>query len=295
MEEQTYGNYPITAMAMVSVLNMQYANHLADLVGTESVNLHPTFELIYDNLVMKKLKSNGYTIINFETGADYVDEFKNLDLYYCKNNSLLEHKLTSVLLQTSIIGYFVDKIEYQEHRNRILCTFSELSQIKNIDEPTFVYAHLVLPHVPYVFTPDGEPRDPVSRTNLENDQDIEGYINQIKFTNTEIQKIVNKLLYKTSEPPIIIIQSDHGSDFGLDWKNVSEDMIRQRMSNFQALYLPNENVDLTTKSSTPVNTFRIIFNLYFDGNYEILPDKIYWADYDKPYDFKDVTSILISD
>ena len=72
-------------------------------------------------------------------------------------------------------------------------------------------------------------------------------------------------------------------------------MIRQRMSNFQALYLPNENVDLTTKSSTPVNTFRIIFNLYFDGNYEILPDKIYWADYDKPYDFKDVTSILISD
>ena len=295
VEEQTYGNYPITAMAMVSVLNMQYANHLADLVGTESVNLHPTFELIYDNLVMKKLKSNGYTIINFETGADYVDEFKNLDLYYCKNNSLLEHKLTSVLLQTSIIGYFVDKIEYQEHRNRILCTFSELSQIKNIDEPTFVYAHLVLPHVPYVFTPDGEPRDPVSRTNLENDQDIEGYINQIKFTNTEMQKIVNKLLYKTSEPPIIIIQSDHGSDFGLDWKNVSEDMIRQRMSNFQALYLPNENVDLTTKSSTPVNTFRIIFNLYFDGNYEILPDKIYWADYDKPYDFKDVTSILISD
>ena len=293
--EQTYGNYPITPTSMATVLNMQYPHHLADLLGSESADLHPTFEIIYDNLVMKKLKSNGYTIINFETGADYVDEFKNLDLYYCKNDSLLEHKLTNALLHTSIIGYFVDRIEYQEHRNRILCSFSELPQIKNIDEPTFVYAHMVIPHIPYVFTAEGEPRDPINRSDSQGDQDVEGYLNQVKFTNMEIQKVINQLLYKTNEPPIIIIQSDHGSDFGLDWKNVTEDALRQRMSNFQAFYLPNENSDLMSKASTPVNIFRIIFNLYFDGNYEMLPDKVYWNDYYKPYDFKDVTSILISD
>ncbi len=295
VQEQTYGNYPITALAMASTLNMQYPNYLADFVGTESTNLHPTFKLIYDNLVMKKLKLNGYTIINFETGADYVDEFKNLDLYYCKNNSLLEHKLTNVLLRTSMIGYFIEKMEYQEHRNRILCAFSELPQIKNIDEPTFVYAHLVLPHIPYVFTAEGEPRDPASRSDLQGDQDIEGYLNQIRFTNMEIKKIVNELLYKTNKPPIIIIQSDHGSDFGLDWKKPTEDMQRQRMPNFQAFYLPNVDSGLVGEALTPVNTFRVVFNLYFNENYEILPDKIYWNDYDKPYDFKDITSIFISD
>ena len=293
--EQTYGNYPITATAMASVLNMQYPHHLTDLIGTESADLHPTFELIYDNFVMKKLKSHGYTIINFETGADYVDEFKNLDLYYCKNDSLLEHKLTNSLLHTSIIGYFVDRMEYQEHRNMIQCIFSELSEIKNIDEPTFVYAHIVSPHVPFVFTAEGEPRDPVSRSDLQGDQDAEGYLNKVKFTNMEIRKLVNKLLYKTNESPIIIIQSDHGSDFGLDWKNLTEDTQRQRMSNFQAFYLPNENSNLMSKTSTPVNIFRIIFNTYFNENYEILPDKIYWNDYSKPYDFKDITSTIISD
>jgi hypothetical protein len=67
------------------------------------------------------------------------------------------------------------------------------------------------------------------------------------------------------------------------------------MPNFQAFYLPNVDSGLVGEALTPVNTFRVVFNLYFNENYEILPDKIYWNDYDKPYDFKDITSIFISD
>ena len=65
------------------------------------------------------------------------------------------------------------------------------------------------------------------------------------------------------------------------------------MSNFQAIYLPNGDSDLASKSITPVNIFRIVFNSYFNENHEILPDKIFWNTWNKPYDFKDVTDVLI--
>jgi len=127
---------------------------------------------------------------------------------------------------------------------------------------------------------------------LGSSDDIDSYINYLKFTNKKIEKLVEQLL-ETDEPPIIIIQSDHGSGFGLDWENPTDDMLRQKMSNFQAIYFPNVNNDLVSKATTPVNIFRILFNSYFNENYEILSDKIFWNTWTKPYDFKDITDLLI--
>ena len=41
-----------------------------------------------------------------------------------------------------------------------------------------------------------------------------------------------------------------------------------------ACYLPNK-VDPLTYETTPVNTFRLIFNSYFNGDYEILENKVF--------------------
>ena len=59
------------------------------------------------------------------------------------------------------------------------------------------------------------------------------------------------------------------------------------------IYFPNVNNDLVSKATTPVNIFRILFNSYFNENYEILSDKIFWNTWTKPYDFKDITDLLI--
>lgn len=42
-------------------------------------------------------------------------------------------------------------------------------------------------------------------------------------------------------------------------------------------------------SITPVNTFRLIFNLYFGARFELLNDRSYYSTYDNPYRFIDVT------
>ena len=43
-----------------------------------------------------------------------------------------------------------------------------------------------------------------------------------------------------------------------------------------------------------MNVFRVLFNSYFNENYAILSDKIFWNTWTKPYDFKDITDLLIA-
>jgi len=289
---QSYSNYPTTPTSMAATLNMQYVNKLADIVGSDLDGMHPTFKIIQENLVMKYFKSKGYTLIGYNAGILHLDETKKFDFYYCEDDTLLDNKVINSILHQSIIGYFVEKVKYQEQRDDILCGFSELAEIKNITEPTFVYAHFMMPHAPYIFSANGEPVNPARQSNLGSYANVNDYINYLKFTNMKIQKLVEHLL-ETDDPPIIIIQSDHGSGFDLDWENPTDDMLREKMSNFQAFYLPNGHSSLMSEATTPVNIFRVLFNSHFNENHEILPDKIFWVVSNKPYDFTDITNILI--
>ena len=289
---QSYSNYPTTPTSMAATLNMQYVNHLADIVGSDLDDMHPTFKIIQENLVIKKFKSKGYTLVSFNTDIVHLDETKKFDFYYCGDDTLLDNNVMNSILHQSIIGYFVEKVRYQEYRDDILCAFSELPEIKDIDEPTFLYAHFNMPHAPFIFSANGEPFDPARQSNLGSSGNVDDYINYLKFTNMKIQKLVERLL-DTDEPPIIIIQSDHGSGFGIDWENPTDAMLKEKMSNFHAFYLPNGDSSLMSEATTPVNIFRVLFNSYFNEKYEILPDKIFWVLWNKPYDFKDITDIVI--
>lgn len=290
---KSHSNYPITPSSIGSLLNMKYINYLSDDVGSQSIDLHPQFKLITDNTVMKTLKQKGYTIVNFENRAVYPSEFKNVDLHLCENKSLFKNKLLDTLGRTSIIVYFVEKWAYQDVRNVHLCVFSELPKIAKMSEPTFVFAHIILPHPPYVFGSNGEPMDPIRPEGIESWENSEGYLNQLQFTNKKIKEVVNKLL-ESDKKSIIILQSDHGSAFGVDFKNPDENMLRQRMSNFMAYYLPDLKDNPIYENITPVNSFRIVFNAYFNDDYKILNDNMYWAWYDQPYNFKNVTNYLDS-
>ena len=56
--------------------------------------------------------------------------------------------------------------------------------------------------------------------------------------------------------------------------------------------------NLPTDVITSVNTFRIIFNSYFNADYDLLENKIYWIvpsgpSDDAPEYFVDITDVLI--
>ncbi len=95
--------------------------------------------------------------------------------------------------------------------------------------------------------------------------------------------------------PIIIIQADHGTASGFNEHSlnnaqyVTTKMLQERMRIFNTYYLPSFEYIQLYDSITPVNTFRIIFNHYFDTNYELLNNKSYFSTSQAPFRFVDVT------
>jgi hypothetical protein len=153
-------------------------------------------------------------------------------------------------------SYFINQEKFK---------LSELPKIARIDSPTFTFAHILIPHVPFVFSPDGILTDPgyfngKMEAPVNSHYFKDGYIKEIQFDNQQFIPILTEILKDSSTPPIIVIQGDHG--FGED-----------RFPILNAYYLPGEGRQKVYPSISPVNTFRIIFDTYFGGSYGLLPDE----------------------
>ena len=166
-------------------------------------------------------------------------------------------------------------------------------QIKH-ENPVFVFAHILLPHSPYIFGPNGEKIVPGTSLNSKVWNPRDAFIDQVKFANKKTQESIEKILQNEDGNAIIILQSDTGSSFDMDWNDPTREMIVERLSNLNAYYLPDKNYELFYDKLTPVNSFPLIFNSYFNQNYEIMDDKMYWSSSNQPYNFRDVTNILVN-
>jgi hypothetical protein len=150
--------------------------------------------------------------------------------------------------------------------------------------PKFVFAHVLLPHVPLVFRADGsitkddryfrETFDQPSGTEYL----IDGYKNQVEYINQRMLSIVDAILRDSAQPPVIIIQGDHGL------------LYFDHFPVLNAYYLPGNGSPELYPTITPVNSFVMVFDRYFDAQLPLRPDNSYSSPYTRPYDFKAVTA-----
>jgi hypothetical protein len=149
-----------------------------------------------------------------------------------------------------------------------------ITDVPAIAGPKFTYIHLFIPHYPYVFGPDGEiMTDPGFYSGdrgsaVNGTYEDEGYVNQIQYINKRIVPILQTVISKSRNPPVIILMGDHG----LEDTN--------RRTNLLAYYLPQDGNAKLYSTISPVNSFRLIFNEYFGANYALLPDETYINDTD---------------
>ncbi len=287
---KSHSNYPQSFLSIPSTMNMKYLNFLSEKLGEESKDQLIGMKMMNNFLAMEILKSKGYKTVNFLTTSFKI----NADYQLCeRGNSIESNELMSAVSKINIFEYVLTWIELENTREQQECYFSEISEIhKKYDEPLFIFAHILVPHPPNVFGPNGEQVMPrIYYNEWGTDEDKKRYLDTLQYANLKIEEFVEKVLKETDHEPIIIIQSDHGTDFNVDWNEPSNKMLKQRFSNLNAYYFPKGG-DLLYDNITPVNSFRIMFNSNFNGNFELLDDRSYWSTYDKPYGFKDVTELL---
>jgi len=295
---QSHGrsNYAATSLSLASSLNMEYINYLSDQVPANSDDRTIPIEMIQRNQAMLFLKSRGYESIHFDSGWGTTRNNIYADLtIQCGQWS----EFQIVLINTTLLNVFSKYYIGEPLRERILCMFSELAEIQHkTHAPRFVFAHIVAPHPPYVFGRNGEP---IAESELKMNEavywkDRGAYIDQLVFINDKIEALLDTLLSESTEPPIIIVQGDHGSSCTGGRRTEPTDMlVRERMSILNAYYLPNQSNPSRYESITPVNTFRLILNDYLGADFSLLEDVSYYSRADRLYNFTDVTHLLTED
>jgi hypothetical protein len=168
-------------------------------------------------------------------------------------------------------------------REIILTEFENLGQIADLPGPKFVFAHIVAPHAPYLFTADGEPVRPDGPFTLVEPGVSSGgigkaarYRDQARVTR-QIEDTIEAILRDSSSQPILILQSDHGSGAGEEWEGPQAPGLEQRASILNAYLVPSSCQDSLYASITPVNSFRVVFDCVFGASLLLKPDHTYYS------------------
>jgi len=282
-------NYAQTRLSLASSLNMNYLDAFYPEADPDSRDFTVVNHYLRDNQVREIFQSLGYQVVAFETGFSWT-EWRDADIFLKpqEGNSILMALLgglndfEALLLKTTATRILIDLREIlpeqfrpnvdenprEIHRQRVLFDLQQLETLPAIEGPKFVFAHIVSPHRPFVFGPNGEFID-------EPDDYPQAYHAQVSYLNQRLEELIPKILEASERPPIIILQGDHG---GVGNKT-------RRVHILNAYLLPDDG-ELLYESISPVNTFRVIFNTYFGGNYELLDDISYFSTVDDPYELE---------
>lgn len=297
-------NYMRTVLSLPATLNMEYLEDFIEVNDLEkSDDERPFSFLIQWNYVKGFLNNFGYDTVGISSGFagwDMIGADHYLDLKTSGMNQFTA-KLNTHTPVYPILRELSFEDPFAKHRELQIQTIEAVGDIPGMfDKPTFTFAHILCPHPPFVFGKDGElvrPREPrfhlgdgnyIVGTSMDISEYRTAYAYQLKHLNKMLMTTIEKLRQRDPEA-IIIIQGDHGPGSGLIWSSIQETNLRERSSILNAIYLPNRDYDDFYDTMSPVNTFRFIFNKYFGGEHEILPDRHFFSEVPYPHYMLEVT------
>jgi len=291
--KNSHTNYWKTGLSLTSSLNFHYLDELIE-INPDLTTAQPLNTLFQDNQIQRFLRSLGYQSVAFETGYNF-SENRTVDIYYRTGNPFSPFE--TMLLVNSMALFYFDQAAPVFHRLEIYKAFHDLKESTKIPGPKLVFAHLVIPHPPFVFDENGGPVSPMGSaegTAYQGGREhyLQHYGPQLLYANKLVLEAVDEILANSKIPPIIIIQGDHGPGAYLDWSSVENTCLHERMGILNAYYLPGaEPVDIPD-DITPVNSFRIVFNQYFDTHLAMEANRHYADNWERIYQFYDVTDRL---
>ena len=276
VEKCSRSNYMATDLSLATTLNMDYLPALSDEFSPEKASISTLHKVLKNSIVTATFKELGYKTIAFETGYEWA-ELDNVDTFFTFRSREI-NSFEGLLIRNTLLLIlddfgFLDSFQLtadEWKRDSVLFTFETLRTLPDTPGPKFVVAHIMMPHPIFVFGPEGEldvipPRYKDGEDYYLEEDFTRGVQNQVAFINNTLPDIISNIIKHSEEPPIIIIQGDHGFRFL---------PLEEQLKNLSAYYFPEPHPELH-HHLTPVNNFRIIFRSYFGFDLPDLPNKSY--------------------
>ncbi|MCH9029175.1 MAG: sulfatase-like hydrolase/transferase [Bacteroidetes bacterium] len=249
--------YNVTNYSIASTFNMAELNFEADNLYAKS-NYLSLANIIQKNIVIEYLSEIDYDFINLSF-FDIRDKKKFYqDIYFLKSGNIYQSR--------TIYGHLY---EIQNEINADMAyinldIFKRLKTIRNVfnEKPKFIYAHIMMPHPPYYFDAEGNKNNSKVANDSKNQM---SYLEQLKYTNHLLTETLKSILNHNGNPPIIVVQGDHG------FRHFKEKNKKDvEFSVLSCYYFPGKDYSLLTDSVKTINTFRLIFNKYFNQDFQLL-------------------------
>jgi len=218
------------------------------------------YRIIRDNRGMAYMRSRGYEIVNLSpfplTGAPRFYRAFGL-------GDIGPGNFHGLFMRTAVfdLGTIIESNRLYKVNRRL---FKELKEtpLRGKGKPRFIYAHVMMPHLPYCFDRDGRL---ISWLDRRQESDKQAYLEQLIFTNKNARETVAAILRDSPKPPVIVIQGDHG------FRRLDEPGAEsEEVTILNAVYLPGEGSGAISPAINSVNTLRMVFNRYLGTRLEML-------------------------
>jgi hypothetical protein len=257
-------NYTRTHLSLASSLNMRYVDDLPpDLTPDAGAVLNG---FLQEPAAMASLQELGYEYVTFETSWWGTAEAPRADVVF---ETGAGSEFETVFFGRTLLGRLLPVPTWQDAH---LETLSHLPDVAEMAAPTVAFAHILLPHPPFVFDASGHQysRD-VELGGSWSDKDA--YLAQLQFLNSWLQATIAAILERSETEPVIVIQSDHGP-----WSTAGEGSDSpisrwERTAILNTYLVPRELREHLYESISPVNTFRLLLSELFDQPLPLLEDR----------------------
>jgi len=306
-------NYPYTTMSISSTLNANYQTDIVQKFASSSEQtIDPYHEAIRKSSVAVQLQKLGYTFD--EVGSWY--EASNLSdvantVYQPEGIlTILGHSMTlnsfgRNQVEQSLFWRIVSQgIHIGSHTllgyssiDEADSTLYKVQTLHDIaQQPVggkFVFAHILVPHDPYLFNADGSLNSNAESDNI-GEPIKQKYLGQVEYINGQMEQLVTQINKNTAGKAVIIIQSDEGpypivlNDEDFDSNDVEQELANGSMLDWSnpdlamkygilaAYHVPGASAAAMAQGDDSVNIFRLVLNTYFQDNLPYLP-RCYYA------------------
>ena len=301
----SHANYVKTSLSLAATLNMQYLSDIVAEMGPDSSDHQPVFDSLKDHAVGRFLKSQGYRYIHIGSYYSPTQTAKIADVNMRQGASsdfvaaLYDESLVPRVAR--LVGLTHAAPARERHASVARFQLDALGSVAPQPGPKFVFAHILLPHPPFVFAPDGRFTSDAEAAKTPSRQQ---FVDQLAFTDREMETFLGPLVALPEESrPIIIIQADEGpypprfarDTVSFDWSTATGTELEIKYGILNAMLLPGVDRSVVYPSISSVNTFRLVFDRYFAANLPLLPDRSFTSRGKlRPYDLTDITDRLPS-
>lgn len=275
-------NYNSTPHSLGSMLDIDYFNKELEGSKSSAKDLLKARKTLEVSLVPRLLKQKGYQIRNHG--------LFDLQDHPAHGIVLFENDITDALYNETLIARIEKELAWkwkipflEARRKRTIATHFEdeiTTTMNNLQaglqelrtetkEPRFVIVHVLLPHEPYFFDRNGKRRESQLNDNAPHLRDSL-YLDQLRYANTWIDSIAQAASKPASRGRVVIIEGDHGRR---DDPVTGISYIRDKQfMNLNAFYFSDRDHSMLYDSISPVNSFRVVMNKYFQTNLPLLKD-----------------------